>query len=103
LQSVGIKTAFVEVRDPQKEIAHLYLMFDTGLPADQGESVSSNEKRYILRQNKTGQQSIWIPVETTLVEEGFEAAWKAAALSYLEEGLLRNGLAEGWLFVIDTE
>ncbi len=39
LESVGIRTAFVEVRDPEKALAHLYLMFNTGLPHDQGHPV----------------------------------------------------------------
>jgi outer membrane protein W len=103
LESVGINTAFVEVRDPEKEIAHLYLLFDSGLPAPQGYSISSNEKRYLLREQPSGQSTIWIPVETTLVERGFEEAWKAGALQYQQDGLLRGGLAEGWVQIFDVE
>jgi len=101
LESVGIKTAFVEVRDPQKEIAHLYLMFDTDLPASLGSVLTNNEKRYIVRENASGQSIIWIPVETTLIERGFEEAWNAAALAYLQEGVLRKGLAEDWVKIFD--
>lgn len=101
LESVGINTAFVEVRDPQKELAHLYLMFNSGLHASQGNVISSNDKRYIIRENASGQNMVWIPIETTFVEQGFEEAWKAGALAYLQEGDLRNGLTEGWVKIID--
>jgi hypothetical protein len=30
LESIGIQTAFVDVQDPDKDIAHLYMMFDSG-------------------------------------------------------------------------
>lgn len=129
LQSLGIKTAFVEVRDPEKSLAHLYLMFDSGLTVDQSHRISSNEKRYIIREtylpgsiladNAHGddqsdtnfgggnqrniKQSVWIPVETTLIKRGFEEAWKAGALQYLQEATVRNGLAEGWVNIIDVK
>ncbi len=97
LESVGIKTAFVEVKDPDKEIAHLYLVFDSGVSPKNSRLVSSNDKSYIIRKNK-----IWIPVETTLMQNDFNNAWKTAALNYLQEGILRNGLTQGWVNIIDT-
>ena len=103
LESLGINTAFVEVRDPQKDIAHLYLLFDSGLLPNMGHLISSNEKRYIVRKKLNEQQSIWIPVETTLIERGFDEAWQAGAITYLQEGVIRNGIEEGWMRVIDVE
>ena len=82
LESVGIQTALVEVRDPEKDLAHLYLLFNTGLKAEEGYLISENEKRYIVRDNSSGQLMVWIPVETTLVQEGFESAWNAGAMSW---------------------
>ena len=96
LESVGIKTAFVEVKDPEKDIAHLYLVFDSGIAATQGHLISTNEKLYIIRKN-----SIWIPVETTLIRKGFKEAWKSGALNYLQDGILRKGLTEEWFKIID--
>jgi outer membrane protein W len=101
LESIGIKTAFVEVNDPQKEIAHVYLMFDSGLPLSQSQYISSNEKKFIIRDRDMGQKKIWIPVETTLITRGFEEAWETAALAYLQEAVLRNGIAEKWVKIID--
>jgi len=103
LESLGINTAFVEVRDPQKAIAHLYLIFDSGLAPEQGYLLSSNEKRFIIRSNESGQKTIWVPVETTLVNSGFEEAWKAAATAYLEEGIIRHGIELQWVKIIDIE
>lgn len=103
LESLGINTAFVEVKDPQKEIAHLYLIFDSGLLPDQGYLISSNEKRFVIRESSKNQNMIWIPVETTLIEQGFEEAWEAGAMSFLQEGTIRNGIEEGWVRIIDVE
>lgn len=103
LESTGIHTAFVEVRDPEKSTAHLYLLFSTGLGPESGEAVSSNEKRYIIRANQRGEPVLWIPLECTLLEGSFTASWLSAASQYLEEAILRNGLAEGWVTIIDVE
>ena len=103
LESVGINTAFIEVQDPEKELAHLYLMFNSGVPVEQRDLISSNEKRYLIRENSIGQKKVWIPVETTVIESSFEEAWKAGALEYLQTGDLRGGLAQGWVKVIDVE
>jgi len=103
LESVGINTAFVQVKDPHKEIAHLYLLFDSGSSPGEGHLISSNEKRYLIREKSSGKKSLWIPIETTLVEEGFEQAWKTGAMTYLEEGILRAGISEGWVRIIDVD
>ncbi|MBD3376458.1 hypothetical protein GF406_15595 [candidate division KSB1 bacterium] len=102
LESVGIHTAFVDVQDPQKELAHLYLLFDTGLAPEQGALISSNEKRYIVRQNDHGRSTLWIPVETTLIGQSFESAWTQGAMQYLQEAVLRQGLAERWVRIIEN-
>lgn len=118
LESLGINTAFVQVQDPDKSLAHLYLLFDSGLPAEDAHRISSNEKRYIIRGRSEldgiiyggsiqpeavySKNSAWIPVETTLVARGFEDAWKAGAVQFLQEAQMRNGLTEGWVKVIDV-
>lgn len=113
LQSLGINTSFVRVQDPEKSIAHLYLIFDSGVPIEQAAQISSNEKRYVVRETPADERfagseeqafsTVWIPVETTKIPEGFEASWNAGALQYLQEGVVRNGLLEGWVEVIDVE
>ncbi|MFC2088564.1 hypothetical protein ACFLSX_03105 [Calditrichota bacterium] len=103
LESLGIETAFVQVKDPEKETAHLYLIFDTGIQPENGGLITSNEKRYIIREKPLGNSSIWIPVETTLVDQGFDAAWNYAAMAYLQEGVIRVGIADGWVQIFDVD
>jgi len=102
LQSLGIRTAFVDVRDPQKMEAHLYLLFDSGVPSAEGERISSNEKKYILRGDEGDRSTIWLPVETTLLGRPFDDAWINAAQQYQSDAVLRGGLVEGWVKVIDN-
>lgn len=101
LESYGIPTSFIEVHHPKKELAHLYILFQTGLTPSQGHLISHNEKRYVIRENSVGEKFIWIPLETTLLREGFESAWKSAALAYLEEGIYQQGLVDGWVRIIE--
>ncbi len=42
-------------------------MFNSGVSPADGDLISENEKRYIIRENQKGNSSIWIPVETTLI------------------------------------
>jgi len=102
LQSLGIDIAFVQENDPEEELAHLYLMINTDLGPEQGFQISSNEKRYVIRENPGGTSSIWLPLETTLLQDGFEAAWEAGALQYLQNGTIRNGIENGWLTILDV-
>jgi hypothetical protein len=103
LSSVGISTAFVDVLPPESPgKAHVYLMFDSGLDPRFGASISENSKRYIVRRNRAGVESIWIPIETTVIAQGFEAAWTAGAQSYFDDAEVGLGLARGWVRILDV-
>jgi hypothetical protein len=102
LESVGINTAFIQVRDPEESIAHLYLIFDSGVEPDKASYISTNEKRYLVRKNHHGKRSLWIPIETTLINDGFDEAWSKGALSYLKDAEVRQGLQDGWVQIIDV-
>lgn len=102
-ESAGIKTAFIDVQDTDKEVAHLYMMFDTGLPPEEAFLISSNDKKYIIRENLNGYSSVWIPVETTLLASGFEEAWKAGAMQYLQDGIFDGGLADSWVRIFEVQ
>lgn len=101
LQSLGIKTAFIQVRDPESSMAHLFMMFDTNIPVESAAAISTNEKRYIIREDGRGERHIWIPVETTLLAHGFEEAWQKGALNYLKDAKIRDGLSDGWVQIVD--
>lgn len=68
LESVGIPTAIVTTP------GHVFCAFDTGEPAGNGWQYTSGECDIIVHDG-----SVWIPVETTIVEQGFFTAWKEAS------------------------
>ena len=103
LESAGINTAFVDVHNPDDEVAHLYMMFDTGLAPQDAGLISANDKKYVIRESLAGKSSVWVPVETTLLANGFEKAWRAGALQYLEAGILAGGLADGWVRIVELQ
>jgi len=102
LQSLGIDIAFVQVQDPDETLAHIYLLVDTGLAPQNASQISSNEKRYIVRENPNGSSSIWLPIETTLLREGFNNAWEAGATQYLQDGIIKQGVDNGWVSIFDV-
>jgi hypothetical protein len=104
LSSVGIPTAFVDVVPPDHpDSAHIYLMFDTGIPAEEAGLISDNPKSYVIRGPANGGSTAWIPVETTLTRRGFEKAWRFAAEEYHRDANIGFGIVKGWVRIIDYE
>ena len=103
LSSIGIATAFVDVVPPgHPDDAHIYLLFDTGLDPAFGKSLSDNPKRYVVRKNSTGRETLWIPVETTVITRGFEAAWARGAEEHFQHTDIDLGLIKGWVRIVDV-
>ena len=103
LNSIGISTAFVDVvPDSNPADAHVYLLFDTGIHPRNGSAISDNPKRYVVRSAQNKEESIWIPIETTVLTEGFEAAWKTGAEEYFDDVEINLGLAKGWVRIVDV-
>jgi hypothetical protein len=104
LGSMGIATAFIDVVPPDHpEKSHVYLMFDSGIDPPHATRLSDNPKRYVVRKNALGVESLWLPVETTAMTGGFEKAWITGADTWLHETEVDLGLVKGWLRVIDVE
>jgi len=61
----------------------------------------TNEKKYVIRENGRTEKTLWIPVETTLMAHGFDAAWQNGALNYLKDATVRGGMADGWVQIFD--
>lgn len=102
LASVGIDVALIDVIPPDNpKNAHIYMMFDTELPVENAILISENSKKYIVRKNSEGKESIWIPVETTLISKGFIDAWNYGASEYFNNAIIKNGLIEGWIRILD--
>lgn len=103
LSSIGISTAFIDVVPPTApEKSHIYMMFDTGLEPRYGHMLSSNPKRYIVRRNARGAETLWLPIETTVITKGFERAWEVGAQEYYEDVEVHLGLIKGWVRIVDV-
>ena len=103
LNSIGISTAFVDVVPPaDSSKSHIYLLFDTGVDPRYGNAISANSKRYIIRRNPKGSETIWVPIETTVITRGFDAAWSQGAREYFDDVELGLGLIKGWVKIVDV-
>ncbi|MFH0990170.1 MAG: hypothetical protein V1799_09165 [bacterium] len=103
LISVGISTAFVDIVPPGKpQDAHIFLLFDTGIPVVESDRVSENPKRYVIRKNEQGKETVWIPLETTAITEGFQKAWEVGAEEYLNTVVIGDGIVRNWVRVVDV-
>jgi tetratricopeptide (TPR) repeat protein len=67
LESVGIRTAVLTTP------GHIFLAFDTGEPGENAPLFSTSSLEVIVH------GTVWIPVETTVLKQGFMAAWFAAS------------------------
>jgi hypothetical protein len=103
LASIGIRTAFVEVKPPETPgEGHVYVLFDTGISPREAGSLSGNPKRYVIRKTDPYHESLWIPVETTSMKQGFEEAWSMGAKEYYEEVEVQLGMIKGWVHLYDV-
>lgn len=103
LASIGISCAFVDVIPPEHpEDSHIYLMFDTGMDPRFSKSLSNNPKRYVVRNNSAGKETLWIPVETTVITHGFAEAWSRGAEEHFLHTDVDLGLIKGWVKVVDV-
>lgn len=104
LNSIGISTAFVDVLPPERpQDGHVFLLVDTGLEPRFGESISSNPKRFVIRKGGTGPETVWIPIETTVIRQGFEEAWSSGAQRYFDDVEIGLGLARGWVRIVNVQ
>jgi hypothetical protein len=103
LNSVGISTAFIDVVPPEDSSrSHIYLMFDTSLDPKYGDAISTNAKRYIVRKNPKGVETVWLPIETTVITRGFDAAWSQGAQQYFDDVEVGLGLIKGRVKIVDV-
>ena len=90
LSAVGIRAAVITYPD------HVLVMFNTGIFEKNRLALSADTMLTVVYQG-----TIWIPVETTMIGDGFVAAWKAASKEYhtalTEEGQIGIiDLDEAW-------
>ena len=103
LTSIGIPVAFVDVIPPgRSDLGHIYLLFDTGVDPRYGSSIADNPKRYVVRPTRDGNQTVWVPMETTMIADGFREAWDRGAQEYYEDVEVGLGLVKGWVRIVDV-
>lgn len=73
LESVGIEAALVTTP------GHIFVAFNSGLSEIAARRIFGADNEYILEDGK-----IWIPVEITLVSQGFNKAWSTGGLEWGE-------------------
>lgn len=112
LMAVGIQCAVVDVRPktaqnvviPTAEpgaLGHLFLLVDTGLDASQLGKLELSEFEAISRQNALGKTTLWLPIETTALPAGFDAALKSGAQQYYREVIEKQGFIKGNVHIYD--
>lgn len=73
LESVGIETAFITTP------GHLLMAFALDMDEDEARRTFNAQRDLIFRDGR-----VWVPVETTLVQEGFIRAWAAGGKQWRE-------------------
>jgi tetratricopeptide (TPR) repeat protein/transglutaminase-like putative cysteine protease len=86
MENIGIRTKFLATTD------HIYMMFNTEIVPKNGYMLSQDEKEYIVHEG-----SLWIPLETTMINKSFGAAWRSGAEEY-HKSVAENAKLE----IIDT-
>jgi hypothetical protein len=80
MQSVGVEAAFITIP------GHIFAAFDTGLSEAQARSSFYDPGLIVFRDGRA-----WIPVEITMVRDGFIKAWRVAAKEWADNS--RAGVA----------
>lgn len=86
LEGMGIATRVIEVP------GHMFMMFSTGIPADEDGYTMDN--LYVIHED-----TLWIPVETTLVGNSFIKAWEIGSATYYkfkDKGLTILDVSKAW-------
>jgi tetratricopeptide (TPR) repeat protein len=81
LESIGIETAFITIP------GHIYMAFSTGMSSNEAGAFFNNQEELIFVDN-----TAWMPVEITALDQGYVRAWKLGAAQWRENH--GRGLAE---------
>ncbi len=73
LESVGVETAFITIP------GHIFMAFSLDMSKEEARRTFTNLDEFIFYNNKT-----WIPIEITLLSDGFLEAWRYGAREWRE-------------------
>jgi tetratricopeptide (TPR) repeat protein len=74
LESVGVSTAFITIP------GHLFMAFQLDMTPTEARSAFAHPNNLIFREDG----SVWVPVETTVLQDGFMEAWETGARQWRE-------------------
>ncbi len=81
LESVGIESAFITIP------GHIYIAFATGMTSEEARKKFSRRDELIYHDGMA-----WVPVEITMINDGFLAAWKEGAKEWRENNAREQAL-----------
>jgi len=99
LESIGIETALVDYKAIEG-LRHVNVLVNTGLKPGAAYLITENDAKYFIRKNGTGQDEIWIPVETTSLND-FNTAWNIGTEKFNREAIQELGIAKRTVEIID--
>ena len=67
LEALGVETAFLTIP------GHIFMAFSLGITPDRAKRIFNNDENLIFIGEKT-----WVPIEVTMLNDGFLPAWKTA-------------------------
>jgi hypothetical protein len=100
LESVGIQTALVDYKS-NGTFRHVNILFNTGLTPGQASYITNNDTKYFVRKNSSGDDEIWLPVETTSLTD-FDTAWKIGVEKFNKEAISDLGIATGKVEIVEV-
>ena len=100
LESAGIQTAFVDYKE-ENGLSHVNLLVNTGLKPGESALITNNDKKYYLRTDASGNDEVWIQIETTSLTD-FHTAWTLGAEKFNREAIEELGLARGNVVIVDN-
>jgi len=83
LSSVGIETAYITIP------GHIFMAFALNMEPEEAEKTFLKPENLIFRDNR-----VWVPVETTMVSDGFLDAWTMGAKQWRDNNEM--GRADFW-------
>ena len=112
--SVGYACGIVDIRPDQNagvypsasgrsSPGHVFLLIDTGLSPEWAERAGFSEFDAIARDNTKGETSLWVPIEATLLHEGFIRAHRDGVRQYYDKVIVQQGVSKGSVHIYDLQ
>jgi len=110
LMSIGYQCAVVDIlpasknrsnNNTQKDVGHVFLLVDTGIETEHAFEINLVDVEWIARKSVNGKSTIWIPVETTVLNKGFDEASRSGVIQYYEHVIAPEEFRQHSVRVVD--